>query len=136
MQYEQDYILRLIKQVIRALIGILLNKRTTLEYEMPVNNLRTSGDDLLSKLNSLADAGYICEAENRLLEALECGSEEAFLTALYFYEHINEYDTDFLEDHHFSREEIREGVLLVAKKMGSLPLAAALLDEMGDTEKS
>ena len=132
MQYEQDYILRLIKQVIRALIGILINKRTTLEYEMPVNNLRTSGDDLLSKLIILADKGCICEAENRIFEALESGSEEAFLMALYFYEHINEYDTDFLEDHHFSRGEIREGVILVAKKMGSLPLAAALLDEMED----
>ena len=37
MYYEQDYIMRLIKQVIRALIGILLNKKTTMEYDMPVN---------------------------------------------------------------------------------------------------
>ena len=134
MQYEQDYIMRLIKQVIRALLGILLNKKTTPAYEMPVNNLQTSGEDFLSGLILRADAGSICEAENKLLEKLESGSSEAFVAALAFYDHINEFDDDFLEEHDFSREEIKDGVLLVARRMGSLPLAMALLDEKENVE--
>ncbi len=36
MYYEQDYIMRLIKQVIRALIGVLLNKKTLVEYDTAI----------------------------------------------------------------------------------------------------
>ena len=75
MYYEQDYIMRLIKQVIRALIGILLNKKTAMEYDMPVNRQQTSGEDLLARLIPLADAGKICEAENELSDVLESGSD-------------------------------------------------------------
>ena len=50
MQYEQDYIMRLIKQVIRALIGILLNKKSASYYIFPVNGKLKSGDDFLQRL--------------------------------------------------------------------------------------
>ena len=35
-----------------------------------------------------------------------------------FYDHLNEYTDSFLEEHDFSREETRQGVLEVAKRMG------------------
>ena len=129
MYYEQDYIMRLIKQVIRALIGILLNKKTTIAYDMPVNRQRTSGADFLARLISLADAGKICEAENELSDILECGLDTAFQIALMFYDHLNDYTDTFLEEHGFSREEIRQGVLDVAKRMGALYAAAAIMEE-------
>ena len=129
MYYEQDYIMRLIKQVIRALIGILLNKKTTMEYDMPVNRQQTNGEDFLARLISLADAGKICEAENELSDILESGSDRAFQIALMFYDHLNNYDDSFLKENGFSREEIRQGVLDVAKRMGVLYAAVAIMDE-------
>ena len=129
MQYEQDYIMRLIKQVIRALIGTLLNRRTTLEHQMLANQQQNSGDDLFQKLAVLADQGKICEAENILLEAMESGSDEALRAGLLFYEHINEYDDDYLEEHNFSRAEIRQGVLDAAERMGTYAMAAPLFPE-------
>lgn len=129
MYYEQDYIMRLIKQVIRALIGILLNKKTLVEYDMPINRQQTTGEDPLARLIALADAGKICQAENELFDILESGSDMAYQTALMFYDHLNEYTDSFLEEHDFSREEIRQGVLEVAKRMGALYAAAAILDE-------
>ena len=108
MYYEQDYIMRLIKQVIRALIGILLNKKTTMEYEMPVNRQQTSGEDFLARLISLADAGKICDAENELSDILESGSDPAFQIALMFYDHLNNYNDSFLEDTVFAgRRSVR-----------------------------
>ena len=127
MQYEQDYIMRLIKQVIRALIGTLLNKRTTEIYEMPANQIQKNGDDLLSRLLLLADAGKICEAENRLWEELTKETPEAFLMALEFYDHINGYDNNFLEQNNFSRDEIRQAVKEIADRMGNGAVVAALL---------
>ena len=129
MQYEQDYIMRLIKQVIRALIGTLLNRRTTLEHEMLANQQQNSGDDLFQRLAVLADQGKICEAENILLEAMESGSDESLRAGLLFYEHINEYDDDYLEEHNFSRAEIRQGVLDSAERMGTYGMAAPLFPE-------
>ena len=110
MQYEQDYIMRLIKQVIRALIGILLNKQTTLHYELPINRLQTNGDDILQKIVLLADKGSICEAENILIDEMESGAESSIHTGLLFYDHINNYDDEFLEKHNFSRDEMAEGI--------------------------
>ena len=121
--------MRLIKQVIRALIGVLLDKKTTLEHEMLANGQQTSGEDYLQRLAVLADQGKICEAENMLLEALESGSDEACRAALLFYEHINEFDDDYLEEHDFSRAEIRQGVLNVAEYMGKYAMAAPLFPE-------
>ena len=67
MQYEQDYIMRLIKQVIRALIGILLNKKSASYYIFPVNGKLKSGDDFLQRLTCMANDGRVCEAENMVL---------------------------------------------------------------------
>ena len=129
MEFEQDYVMRLIKQVIHVLIGMLLNKKTTLEHEMLVNLQQNSGDDYLQRLTILADQGKICEAENMLLDALEGGTHETCLAALLFYEHINEFDDDFLEEHNFSRNEIRQGVIDIADRMKMYPVAASILDE-------
>ena len=130
MEFEQDYVMRLIKQVIHALIGVLLNKKTTLEHEMLVNLQQNSGDDYLQRLTILADQGEICEAENMLLDALEGGTHETCLAALLFYEHINEFDDDFLEEHNFSRNEIRQGVIDIADRMKMYPVAASILEDM------
>ena len=45
------------------------------------------------------------------------------------YDHLNNYDDYFLEEHGFSREEVRQGVLDVAKRMGALYAAVASMDE-------
>ena len=57
MQYEQDYIMRLIKQVIRALIGVLMNKKSASYYIFPVNGQQKSGDDFLQRLTPYCCCG-------------------------------------------------------------------------------
>lgn len=69
------------------------------------------------------------QAENELSDVLESGSDLACKIALMFYDHLNEYPDSFLEEHGFSREEIRQGVLDVAKCMGALYAAVAIMDE-------
>ena len=71
----------------------------------------------------------IIQAENELSDILESGSDPAFQIALMFYDHLNNYNDSFLEEHGFSREEIRQGVLDVAKRMGVLYAAVAIMDE-------
>ena len=136
MQYEQDYIMRLIKQVIRALIGVLMNKKSALYYIFPVNGQQKSGDDFLQRLTHLANEGRICEAENMLFAAMESGTDDVLYTGLLFYEHLNEFEDDYLEAHNFSRDEIQQGVLEIAKRMGSFAMANAVLFDIGGMETS
>ena len=121
--------MRMIRQVIHGLIGVLLNKKTTPEYEIPANRQQNTGENLFQRLAVLADKGKICAAENILLEALDSGTDEAFMTALQFYDHINDYDDDFLEVNNFSREEIRLGILSLAEQMGKYAMAAPLFGD-------
>ncbi len=93
------------------------------------SDLASLAELVLARLISLADAGKICEAENELSDILESGSDPAFQIALMFYDHLNNYNDSFLEEHSFSREEIRQGVLDVAKRMGALYAAVAIMDE-------
>lgn len=128
MEYEKDYIMRLIRQIIQVLMEVIFNKDLS-TYEMPSENVDLKGDGFLMKITALADSGKINEAENMLFEELDCGSGEAYETALIFYDHINSYEDDFLKRNDFSREEIRQGVEKVAEAMGYLSLIDALLKQ-------
>lgn len=108
MRYEQDYIMRLIKEMIRALMSVLFKKKFhELELE---EKAEIAADDNTKELFVLADAGQINEAENKLLEDKDLSNPRFIQQAMAFYEHINEYDDDFLEAHNYTREEIVDGL--------------------------
>lgn len=127
MEYEKDYIMRLIKQIIQVLMEVIFNKDLS-TYEMPSENEDLKGDSLLARVIALADRGDINNAENILLGEVESGSQEVYGTAILFYDHLNNYDDDFLIQHDFSREEIKQGLRDIAKSMGYLSLIDALMD--------
>lgn len=123
MAMEQDYVMRMIKDFVRMLAKLLLNKDIAMVELDAENPVATTGL-LHQSLISMADNGYINEAENQLDEKMESGNKEYLELALRFYMHINEYDDDFLEDHNYSREEIKEGLQRLGQAWGitGLPL--------------
>ena len=66
MDYEQDYVMRMIKDMVRALALLIFGKRD-IRYEIPKENARTEEDDLYIRILQMADRGEINEAENILL---------------------------------------------------------------------
>lgn len=108
MAYEQDYIMRMIKEMVRALMSVLLKKRF---HELDLEEkAEIMGDDETKELFVLADTGKINEAENLLLENADFSNPRFIQEAMAFYEHINEYDDEFLEEHNYTREEIVDGL--------------------------
>lgn len=108
MAYEQDYIMRMIKEMVRALMSVLLKKRF---HELDLEEkAEITGDDETKELFVLADTGKINEAENLLLENVDFSNPRFIQEAMAFYEHINEYDDEFLEEHNYTREEIVDGL--------------------------
>lgn len=117
MGFENDFIMRMIKDMVRTVAAALLGK-TALRYESSDRENNTEGDDLYARIIALADQGMINEAENILYENLNPSSDISLETGLGFYSHINEYDDDFLEEHNYSREEISQGLRDYAAEFG------------------
>ena len=61
MDYEQDYVMRMIKDMVRALALLIFGKRD-IRYEIPEENARTEEDDLYTRILQMADRGEINEA--------------------------------------------------------------------------
>ena len=109
MAYENDFIMRQVRDMTRMLAKILFGKNTaTYEYQQEDNY--TAADSLYARLIAMVDAGKINEAENRLYEELDRDEEGTFEVALGFYDYLNELPEEFLETHDYSRDEVM-GVL-------------------------
>lgn len=117
MVYEQDYIMRIIKQMVAALISVILGKENKI-YDLPLEDQYKSSDGLLRELLTMVNDGKINESENLLYESFEQDNKKDIENAILFYSYLNELDNDFLEKCNYSRDEIEMGVKEIAKRSG------------------
>ncbi|MCM1100238.1 MAG: DUF6483 family protein [Clostridium sp.] len=123
--FEQDYVMRLIKEMIRAILKLLFNINT----QSPSAELLQESEqkETLHKLLAMIDEGRINEAENLIYEITEETDIGNLKTALLFYSYLNDKDDDFLEDNNFSRDEIKQGLTDVISKYGLSNMAEMFL---------
>lgn len=124
--FEQDYIMRLIKEMVRAILKLLFQ----IDTENPITELLESTEqkETLEELLRMIDEGKINEAENRLSDLVDETDKESLKTALLFYSALNEKTDDFLLENNFSRDEIRLGIESVTEKFGVRSLAESFLE--------
>lgn len=129
---EKDYVMRIIHEMVRTILKLIFHKEEETAEELIF--LEGVNQDLYQRLCTMAEEGKINEAENMLYEKLEEdgwqteGNLEKLRLALEFYDALNTKDNDFLEEHDYSREEIREGIKDVLKRYGYGGLAETLLE--------
>ena len=116
MKFEEDYVMRMIKDMVKALACVVFGKRFT-EYEVEEEKADDT-DFLYRDIIEMADRGKINEAENILLDELDTGDLNMFEIALCFYLYLAHLDEDFLEEHRYTREEIGEGMEALAEDFG------------------
>ena len=114
--YEQDYIMRVIREMVRMILKLIFNIDTEKVTEDILD--RESEREKLHKLLELIENGKINDAENRLYELLDKGDSDSLKLALIFYSYLNEKEEDFLVINNFSREEIKLGLKDVTSKFG------------------
>ncbi len=117
MIYKQDYIMRIINDLVRFLAKIFFNK-DTVTYQLPDEENYTQTDYLHKQLLSMIRQGKINEAENLLFQYLDTDDKKYLELALDFYERLNNLDDSFLERSNFPREEIEQGLRAIAKEFG------------------
>ena len=117
MLYEQDYGMRMIREMIRFLLKVFFHCDSESVSDVLLRETVDRGE--LNSLLHLADEGRISEAEDRLFEMPDDGKRGNLAAALAFYSHLNDKSDEFLEEHDFSREEIVSGIRDAAARNGA-----------------
>ncbi|MCI5510447.1 MAG: DUF6483 family protein [Eubacterium sp.] len=114
--FEQDYIMRYIKEMIRVLLKLVFH----IDTDAPVIDLLEDKKDkqTLELLLNLIDEGMIDNAENKIYEIIGDGNKQNLKIAILFYSYLNDKSDKFLEEHNFSRDEIKLGLQDVMERYG------------------
>ena len=114
--FEQDYIMRLIKEMVRVILKLLFG----IDTESPTVELLEDKEEkeALENLLDMVDDGRINEAENRLYDLVSSSDRNNLEIAILFYSYLNDKSDEFLEANDFSREEVKSGLETVADRFG------------------
>jgi len=114
--FEQDYVMRLIREMVRAILKFLFN----IDTDSPSAELLKDSEkeQTFEELLNMVDDGFINEAENRIYEITEEGKKIDLEMALLFYTYLNDKSDKFLEEHNYSRDEIKAGLEDITARYG------------------
>lgn len=126
--FEQDYVMRLIKEMVRAILKLLFN----IDTESPTVDLLENREEkeALENLLGMVDTGKINEAENKLFDLTDDVTVNDLKIVLLFYSYLNDKTDDFLETNDFSRDEIKSGLENVADRFGLNSIAEMFLEDL------
>ena len=114
---EKDYIMRMIKEVVRVLFSLAFGKEyVSVELEKE-NKYEVSGKNLKIFLNMI-DLGQINEAENILLDSIDYTNKNEVMAVALFYQYLSEKDNKFLENNNYTKEEVLSGFKQLLMKSG------------------
>ena len=125
---EKDYIMRMIKEMVRVLFSLVFGKKyVSVELEKE-NKYEVSGKKLKSFLDMI-DLGQINEAENILLDNIDYTNKEEVMAAALFYQYLSEKDNEFLENNNYTKEEVLSGFKQLLIQSGYKELVYLIKDD-------
>lgn len=90
MGYQDDYVMRTISDLVRAIARLVLGK-SDIDYDLPEDEDKyTDLDRIYKRLKDLVDEGNINDAENLLTDELDTDSLDCLEMALTFYMYLNQ----------------------------------------------
>ena len=114
---EKDYIMRMIKEMVRVLFSLAFGKKyVSVELEKE-NKYEVSGKNLKNFLDMI-DLGQINEAENILLDSIDYTNNNEVIEVALFYQYLSEKDNQFLENNNYTKEEVLSGFKQLLMKSG------------------
>ena len=102
---EKDYIMRMIKEMVRILFSLIYGKKNVSVELEKENKYEVSGKNLKSFLDMI-DSGQINEAENILLDNIDYANNDEVMAAALFYQYLSEKDSEFLINNNYTKEEV------------------------------
>ena len=114
---EKDYIMRMIKEMVRVLFSLAFGKKYVFVELEKENKYEVSGKNLKNFLNMI-DLGQINEAENILLDSIDYTNKNEVMAVALFYQYLSEKDNQFLENNNYTKEEVLSGFKQLLMKSG------------------
>ena len=114
---EKDYVMRMIKEMVRVLFSLMLGKQYAQVELKDENKYEVSGKGL-GEYKNMIDQGKINEAENFLLERIDYKNKDEVTAAVLFYQYLDRKEDGFLKENDYSREEILDGLKQLAERAG------------------
>ena len=114
---EKDYIMRIIKEMVRVLFSLMLGKQYVSVEQEAENGYEVSGKKL-EELLKMIDNGEINEAENLILDSIDYSNKNELAAAALFYQYLSEKNEDFLQKNNYSKEEVLDGINHIVQKAG------------------
>lgn len=124
--FEQDYLMRQIKEFIAFMMKLLFNAEIRSADEL-IAYQDSSGGGVLFRM---IDSGKIREAEALLYESMQTKTADNLLKGYAFYAYLAQQEDEFLEENHYSREMIAEGVRRLAALFDAGHLVGLFLPEL------
>lgn len=123
---EKDYIMRMIKEMVRVLFSLIFGKKyVSVELE---NKYEVSGKNLKDFLDMI-NSGKINEAENILLDSIDYTDRNEVMAAAFFYQYLSEKDSEFLKNNNYTKEEVLSGFKQLLMQSGYTDLLCLVKDE-------
>ena len=113
--YEQDYIMRMNRDVIRTISKLILGRDMEEPMDITANELKSEDKKMLI-LNEQVDVEKITELEEKIQEQIVNNKERALEQALLFYSYLNKQSDEFLAANDVDKEKIKEGLMFIAKQ--------------------
>ena len=123
--FEEDYIMRQIREMVRMLLKLLFQLDQEEDSEELLRG--TKENEVLRELLEMVNDGRINEAENRVYELCEDGEMANLKVMLLFYDYLNGKSDEYLEECEFSREELKEDMRDLLAGFGLSDMAEAFL---------
>ena len=115
MGIKQDWFERQVEALGKAFAGVIFGKEKLLDlaekYDAVLTQETLDEDILERMLKKYVENGKLCDAEDLLFESLkENVTPQKIIVCLNFYNQLNDLDENYLNQHNFSKDEIREGI--------------------------
>ena len=125
---EKDYIMRMIKEMVRVLFSLMFGKKyVSVELEKE-NKYEVSGENLKDFLDMI-DSGKINEAENILLDGIDYTDRNEVMAVALFYQYLSEKDSEFLKNNNYTKEEVMSGFKQLLMQSGYTDLLCLVKTE-------
>lgn len=114
--YEQDYIMRMNRDAVSVIAKLAFNK--------DINSLKNIVNDELvadniHKTTYMQDgAKDLLKMEEEILRDLKQNKNRALERAMLFYLSLSEENEEFLQNHNYSHEKLKERLLEVSEELG------------------
>lgn len=114
--YEQDYIMRQIDDLARAIAKMFFNVNVESPATEIIKDMQAmeKAQELLQK----SDEGKICYAEADLFDLIKDNSLDNLLVGLKFYTYVNSKDDEELIRNNFSRVKVKAGITRLLTEYG------------------